>query len=190
MPKSPHFLDYDPDDIDVRVADLIVATHDAPDPLAHPKISEALGILRKSLNMDVVFVSQFKDRRRTFRVVDVGPGFTKVTAGHSDPLEESWCHYVAEGRVPEFLKDAGPQVRDGTLPDPKMPIGTHLSTPIRLQNGEVYGTLCCFSQDVVEGASETDLGRLRSAARLLARDLHQEGMGGELTLEPLQPKPR
>lgn len=188
--KSTHFLNYDPDDIDVRVADLIVATHDAPDPLAHPKISEALGILRRSLDMDVVFVSQFKDRRRTFRVVDVGPGFTKVTAGHSDPLEESWCQYVAEGRAPEFLKDAGPRVKDGTLPDPKMQIGTHVSTPIRLNNGEVYGTLCCFSQRVVDGATETDLGRLRSAAKLLANELHREGMGGEMTLEPLQPKPR
>jgi hypothetical protein len=190
MTKLPHFHDYDPDDIDVRISELIVATHDAPDPLAHPKVGQALGILRESLNMDVVFVSQFKDSRRTFRVVDVGPGFTKVTAGHSDPVEESWCHHVAQGRLPEFIKDAQPRVASGELPRPGEPIGTHLSTPIRLGNGEVYGTLCCFSHGVVDSASELDLRRLRSAAKLLAQDLHQDGMGSELTLEPLQPKPR
>jgi GAF domain-containing protein len=189
MTKLPNYLDYDPDDIDVRVADLIVATHDAPDPLAHPKISEALGILRRSLHMDVVFVSQFSNHRRTFKVVDVGPGLTKVQAGHSDPLEETWCHYVVEGRLPEFVKDAGAAVAAGTVPAAREPIGTYLSTPIRLQNGEVYGTLCCFSHQVVDGASDTDLGRLRSAAKLLAQDLHQDGMGGEMTLEPLERKP-
>jgi hypothetical protein len=184
MPQLPNFLDYDPDDIDVRISELIVATHDSPDPLAHPKVSQALGILRKSLNMDVVFVSQFRHQRRTFKFVDCGPGLTKVVAGQSDPLEESWCHYVVEGRLPEFVKDARPHVQAGTVPPPGMPIGTHVSTPIRLNNGDVYGTLCCFSHTVVESANETDLRRLQITAKLLAQDLHQDGMGDELTLEP------
>ena len=83
-----HFLEYDPDDIDVRISELLVATSDAADPLVHPKVQEALCILRNHLDMDVVFVSQFRNNRRTFRVVETKPGVTVVKAGQSDPVEE------------------------------------------------------------------------------------------------------
>jgi len=181
----PHFLDYDPADIDVRIAELIVATHEGGDPLVHPKVQEALGILRRSLNMDVVFVSHLHDGRRTFRVVDSNPNLTKVVAGQSDPIEESWCHYVVSGRAPQFMRDAKPFVDDGAVPAPGFSIGTHLSTPLVLQNGEVYGTLCCFSHDVKDGVSEMDLKRLRITASVLAEELQHAGIGGELKLEPM-----
>jgi hypothetical protein len=181
-----HFLDYDPADIEVRVAELLIATHESGDPLVHPKVQQALGILRNSLNMDVVFVSQLHEGRRTFRVVDSKPNMTKVVAGHSDPIEESWCHYVVSGRAPQLMKDAKPYVEDGSVPDPGFPIGTHISTPLVLQNGSVYGTLCCFSHDVKEGVSEMDLTRLRITANLLAEELHMAGVGGDLTLQPLR----
>ncbi|GAB2597940.1 hypothetical protein GCM10027034_33870 [Ramlibacter solisilvae] len=185
MPPLPHFLDYDPADIEVRIAELLVATHEGGDPLVHAKVKEALGILRHSLDMDVVFVSQFQQGRRTFRVVDSKPNMTKVVAGQSDPLEESWCQYVVSGRAPQLMKDARPFVEDGTLPVPGFEIGTHLSTPVVLKNGQVYGTLCCFSQDVKDGVSEMDLRRLRITASLLSDELHQAGIGGELRLEPM-----
>ncbi|MBE7939514.1 MULTISPECIES: GAF domain-containing protein [Ramlibacter] len=184
MTALPHFLDYDPDDIDVRVAEMIVATHDTADPLAHPGVADALGILRRHLKMDVVFVSQLQDGRRSFKVVDSAAHVTRVVAGQSDPAEETWCKHVVEGRMPQFLRDAKPQVEAGVLPDPGMDIGTYMSTPITLKNGEVYGTLCCLSQDVVDGVSELDLRRLQIAAQLLAEDLHKSGVGAELTLEP------
>lgn len=180
-----NFLDYDPDDIDVRISELLVATVDAADPLLHPKVGQALGILREHLGMDVVFVSQLKDKRRTFRVVDSKPMFTKVVANQSDPVEESWCHHIVTGRAPQLMKDARPLVQDGTLPDPGFAIGTHLSTPVVLKNGSVYGTLCCFSADVKDGISELDLKRLQITANLLAEDLLHSGIGAEFALQPL-----
>ncbi|WP_200947314.1 GAF domain-containing protein [Ramlibacter sp. Leaf400] len=185
-----HFFDYDPDDIDVQFAELLTATHDSVDPLVHPKVSEALGLMRRHLGMDVMFVSQFRDRKRTFRVVDASPGLTKVVAGHSDPLEESWCHFVVEGRAPQLITDPAPLVEAGTLPEPDLPIGTHLSTPIRLKNGTVYGTLCCFSEEVKQGVSGTQLRRLQAAAKILGEDLSRTPLGAELELSPLEPPAR
>lgn len=95
-----HFLDYDPDDIDVRISELLVATSDSADPLVHPKVQEALGVVREHLAMDVVFVSQLRHNRRTFRVVESKPGLTLLKVGQSDPVEESWCHHVVNGRLP------------------------------------------------------------------------------------------
>lgn len=183
-----HYLDYEPDDIDVQIAELLVATSDAADPLLHPKVSEALRILRVHLKMDVVFVSQFKDNRRTFRVVDSNPDKTIIKAGMSDPLAESWCQRVVDGRLPQLVKDAAPHVAAGDVPAPPFEIGTHLSTPVVLKNGNVYGTLCCFSHDVHASVGSMDLKRLQITARLLAEDLHDTREVSELELQPLPDK--
>lgn len=162
---------YEPDDIDVRIAELLMAVPDEAEPFQHPKVQEALHVLRTHLDMDVAFMSQFKHGRRTFRVVDSSPQHTAVRAGHSDPVEETWCLYVVEGRLPRLVRDAGPYLRAKTVPPTALQIGTHISTPVILRNGKVYGTLCCFSADVKADISPMEMGRMQLTAQLLAEDL-------------------
>ncbi|QJW84158.1 GAF domain-containing protein [Ramlibacter terrae] len=163
-----HVPDYDPDDLDIHVAELLVATSDGADPELPPEVAEVLRLLRERLGMDVAFVSQIAEGRRTFKVVDSRPDFTVIQAGMSDPVEESWCRGIIEGRLPELIEDAAPFVASKRVPDPGIPIGTHLSTPVRLSDGSVYGTLCCFSRTVQAGA---DIKRLQYTASLLAAKL-------------------
>lgn len=158
-------LNYDPDDLDVRITELLVATSDSADSELPSGVSEVLKLLRERMGMDAAFVAQVADGRRTFKVVDSRPDFTVIQPGMSDPIEESWCQKVIEGKLPEFMADAAPFVSSGQAPKPGFPIGTHLSTPIRLSDGSVYGTLCCFSRSV-NGAA--DINRLRYTASLLA----------------------
>jgi hypothetical protein len=181
------FLDYDPDDIDVKIAELLIATSDSADPVLHPQVRQVLSILRERLRMDVAFVSQFMNHRRTFKVVDNGPGKTLVVAGQSDPLEDTWCQHVVDGRVPQLIKDARTCVAAGALPPPRQEIGTYLSTPVVLKNGSVYGTLCCFATAVHDDVSERDLKRLQVTAKLLARNLQDAEVAGEMELEPVVP---
>ncbi|WCM94099.1 GAF domain-containing protein [Acidovorax sp. NCPPB 2350] len=162
------FLDYDPDDLDVRISELLVATSDSADPELPMAVSEVLKLLRTRLGMDVAFVSQIADDRRTIKAVDSGPDFAPLAVGMSDPVEESWCQRVVEGRLPERMEDAAAYVASGQAPDPGFPIGTHLSTPVRLSGGAVYGTLCCFSRGI---HAEADIDRLRYTASLLAAKL-------------------
>ncbi|MCD2513396.1 GAF domain-containing protein [Comamonas endophytica] len=162
-------MDYDPNDIDVKISELLVATSDEADPELPSAVPEVLRLIRSKLNMDVAFVSEFTDGRRTFKAVDSAPGFTPhLEAGMSDPLEESWCQRVVEGRLPEEIRDAAPYVASGQAPNPGFPIGTHLSTPVRLADGTVYGTLCCFSRGV---KAEADADLLRRTANVLAAKL-------------------
>lgn len=161
-------LNYNPDDIDVTICELLVATSDAADPELPATISEVLQLLRVRLGMDVAFVSQITDGRRTLKALDHAPDFTHLSAGMSDPVEESWCQRVIEGRLPERMRDAAPYIAAGQAPAPGFPIGTHLSTPVRLADGTVYGTLCCFSRGV---HAEADINRLRYTANLLAARL-------------------
>jgi GAF domain len=162
------YLDYEPDDLDVKISELLVATSDSADPELPAAVPEVLKLLRTRLGMDVAFVSQIADDRRTIKVVDSAPDFAPVQTGASDPVEESWCQRVVEGRLPERMTDAAAYVASGKAPDPGFPIGTHLSTPVRLSDGEIYGTLCCFSRGV---HADADIDRLRYTAKLLASRL-------------------
>lgn len=161
-------LDYDPDDLDVKISELLVATSDSADPELPAAVPEVLKLLRTRLGMDVAFVSQLTADHRTIMAVDSAPDFSPVEVGRSDPVEESWCQRVVEGRLPERMEDAAPYIASGKAPDPGFPIGTHLSTPVRLSGRAVYGTLCCFSRGV---RADADIDRLRYTANLLAARL-------------------
>jgi len=162
-------LDYNPEDLDVKISELLVATSDASDPELPAAVAELLKLIRTKLGMDVAFVSEITDGRRVFKAVDSETGFEPhLEAGMSGPVESSWCQRVVEGRLPEVMKDAAPYVASGQAPDPGFPIGTHLSTPVRMPDGSVYGTLCCFSRGV---RAQTDIDLLRRTAHVLAAKL-------------------
>jgi GAF domain-containing protein len=163
---------FGPDDIEVQVSELLVATADQSDAELDQSIGEVLNLLRERMGMDVVFVSEFVDGQRVFRKVSQAPGVDLLAEGQGEPLEQSWCKRVVDGRLPQYIADArqdpaaAPLLRDLTFP-----IGTHISTPVVLANGEVFGTLCCFSFEPSGRASPDDLSRLKLTARLAAQRL-------------------
>lgn len=178
--------DYDPKDLDVKIFELLVCTPDAADPLVDPQVKQALSMYRQHLNMDVVFVSQFESGHRSFRMVESKPGNNLLQVGQSDPVEQSWCQHVVTGRLPQLMKDAQPYVDKGAAPKVGIRIGTHLSTPILLKNGGVYGTLCCFSHEVQDQVGDQDLQRLQAMARMLAQKLEANAAATDLQLQPME----
>lgn len=161
-------LGYEPDDLDVRVSELLVATADESDDAIDDSVPEVLKLLRERMKMDVVFVSEFVDGQRIFRSVD-GPGQDIVHQGDSGPLEQSWCQRVVDGRMPPYIPDASKDPSTSELLKAlPFPIGTHISTPIVLKNGDVYGTLCCFSFGPVDDPNPNDLKRLQYTAQMTA----------------------
>lgn len=163
-------LGYEPDDLMVKVSELMVATADGSDVDIDGSVLEVLRLLREKMHMDVVFVSEFVDGQRVFRGVDSAPDTQPVlAAGDSNPLEESWCQLVVDGRMPPHIPDASRDPATAEL-EKALPfrIGTHISTPIVLKGGEVYGTLCCFSFSPVKESNLNDLKRLQYTAQLAA----------------------
>lgn len=170
--KGFNHLGYADDALSVKVSELLVATADESDAMVDQAITDVLRLLRERMKMDVVFVSEFVEGRRVFRQVDAATPDSPLQPGASDPLEETWCQRVVDGRLPGFIADArrDPQAAPllGQLP---FPIGTHISTPVVLGNGEVYGTLCCFSFHPQDQPNPEDLSRLQLTAQLAARKL-------------------
>ena len=172
MPLSVHDLGYEPDDLKVTVSEMLVATADQSDEALDRNITDVLRTLRERMKMDVVFCSEFVDGRRVMRQVAADATRPVVQVGQSAALEESWCHHVVEGRLPGYLPDASqhPLARQLSASLP-FSIGTHISAPIVLSNGEVYGTLCSFSFSPQDNPNPDDLKTLEMTARLTAMRL-------------------
>jgi GAF domain-containing protein len=171
-----HDLGFEPDDLTVSISELLVATADQSDTLIDDAVPELLRLLRERLKMDVVFVSEFVDGRRVFRRVEAKPGIQGMQPGESDPLEVTWCQRVVDGRMPELSGDVDDLANRLDIPPAGMQVGAYLSTPIVLQDGRIYGTLCCLSAATNPTLNERDLRNLKYSARLTARKIEQGQM--------------
>lgn len=141
-----------------------------------PSLPRLLGAIRQHLGMDVAFVSEFISGRRFFRQVDTdGSRPAPIAVGGSDPTEDSYCQRVVDGRLPELIPDACANAEALTLAATRaLPVGAHISVPIRLSDGQVYGTLCCFSYTPDATLTERDLGLMRVFAAMVGEQVQEE----------------
>lgn len=140
-------------------------------------VDKVLHAIRNHLDMDVAFVAEFRTHDRVFRHVDAR-GRTPISSGDAAPLEQGYCKRVVDGRLPELIPDTQRVPAAMALPETQaVPIGAHLSVPIRLSDGRVFGTFCCFSFAADPSLGERDLKMMHVFADLLAdqidRDLEQ-----------------
>ncbi len=145
-----------------------------------PRLADdALRAIRNHLGMDVAFISEFTATERVFRYVDADAADCPVEVGGADPLEDSYCQRVVDGRLPELINDAAVHPAAAELPvTAALPVGAHLSVPIRLADGRVFGTFCCFSAAPDHSLNDRDLAMMRVFADLtgaqIDHDLHQD----------------
>jgi GAF domain-containing protein len=125
--------------------------------------------LREHLGMEVIFVSEIRDGNRMFQHVDTAPGKELIATGGGSSLEESFCQCVLDGTLPQLVHDAATHPAFPQLPATPFRVGAHLSAPIVLSNGKVYGTLCCFSQGANNSLTVRDLQKLECVAKLTAK---------------------
>lgn len=146
-----------------------------------------LDVVRGHLGMDVAFISRVAGGRRVFEYVATDPEFRPVVPGGSDILEETYCGRVLDGRIPELIIDAAdvPEVAD-LAATRDLPVGSHVSTPIRTSDGGTYGTLCCFSRAVNPRLTQRDVEVLRTFATVVSAHLEplvEQQRSTELTRE-------
>lgn len=146
---------------------------DAPVERIDRAVHEVVRLMREHLGMDVAFVSHLRGGRRYLVTVDTRAGAEVIAAGDSAPADESFCQRVIDGRLPESIQDVSKLPQASELPATPFAIGSHLSTPVVLGNGSVYGTMCCFTFQAARPLVERDLKRLRMAAGLTARLIDQ-----------------
>ncbi|WP_075795232.1 sensor domain-containing protein [Massilia putida] len=138
-------------------------------------IQESLRAIRTHLNMDVAFVSRFTDGKREFLFVDAEAENPPIAPGGADRLEESYCQRVVDGRLPEIMPDAFLNDEALSLPATRLlPVRAHLSVPIVLKSGKIYGTYCCFSYSADQSLNERDRNMMRIFADLIGTMVEEE----------------
>ena len=138
-------------------------------------LQSALSAVRKHLGMDVAYLSEFVDGRSVFRRVDA-PGLEALAkVGDSHSLDDVYCQHILEGRLPELIPNTANEPLAASMPiTAAIPIGSHMSIPIRLKDGSAYGMFCCISRKPNETLNARDLGTMRVFADLATRQINND----------------
>ncbi|MDM0112308.1 GAF domain-containing protein [Variovorax sp. J22R133] len=146
---------------------LLLATPEKCDPLLDPTLSQMLRLVREHLQMDVVFVTQYVDERNVFVRVEADAGI-RALEGTAQPRAESFCQRILDGRLPRVMPDVPALHATHDVPVTSIPIGSYMAAPVQLQDGTLFGTLCCFSFERRPELGEREFKRLEMSAKLAA----------------------
>lgn len=176
MSRHYDFLDW-PDDIKgmtVVAGEFVVATPEGADHANDQPVTDLLRRVREGLGMDIVFISQFADGQRIIRHVQAtADNESEFRPGDCEPLEETFCKQIVDGRVPQ-LGGQVPAPPPGATGDAARQVGAYVTTPISAPDGSVFGTLCCISRrQRPELGTRSELESLQAVANLLSSVLER-----------------
>ena len=131
------------------------------------KLNKLLTIMRDHLGMNVAFISQFVDGKRVFRFIDSNNNSAAINVGDSDPLEETYCKKIVDRNLDGIILDTHENnITRNLAVTEKLSIGSYMGAPIRLSNGEVYGTFCCYKESADSTLNERDFAFLQAACEI------------------------
>lgn len=154
---------------------LFVATAD--DPVARRcAFAELLRNAREILGMDIAFVSEFVGDKRVFHHVSLSPQSTaQLSDGDADVRDESYCQRVVDGRLPGLIGDTAALCAAADLSITRtLGIGAFMSEPVVLDDGTVYGTVCCISHSPRTTLGNLQTDALRCVATFVAREVERQ----------------
>lgn len=132
-------------------------------------IRNALAFMRKHLEMDVAYLSEFIGEELVFRAVDAELSEQSVSEGQIVPLNQVYCRHIIAGRLPELMPDTNFVPFAQTIAiTTQLPIRAHMSIPIKRGDGSIYGMFCCFSREARPSLNDRDLEVMRAFASLSA----------------------
>ena len=138
-------------------------------------LSYILSVIRKHLDMDVAFISEITDDMRKIEIVDTAYPDSPLNPGHADPTEHTYCQRIIEGELNEVIQDTSKNHITKVMPiTEELQIGSYLGAPIVLNDGEVYGTFCCFSHTPNDSLNERDLALMKIFADIAARHIDKQ----------------
>ncbi len=136
---------------------------------AREEIGHMIETLRAHLDMDVAFVSrQIGNTHRIFTHV-AARGVAPLASGDHNPNENSLCWLVIQGKLPERVTDTSLYEAAACLPiTDAANVRSHFSVPMRRRDGEVHGSLCCFSYRPRPDIEERDMQMIRSVSAIVS----------------------
>lgn len=133
--------------------------------LNDPTIDRVLAAVRGHLGVEIAFVSRYiENRQRELTHVSTDLELP-MGAGFREPIEDSYCWHILEGRLPELIQDPADHPFTKTLAITDfLPVGCHLNVPLRLSDGRVWGSFCALSRTPDRTMGARDLNVVRAFA--------------------------
>jgi hypothetical protein len=143
---------------------VVCATSDTADSPLDRSITDILRLVREHLAMDVVFVARMVNDLNVVTLAD-----EMNLEGFSHPRAESLCQRVLDGRLPVVIPDLGKLRSTHDVPNLPVPVGSYMAAPVQLQDGSLYGMLCCLRIEASTDLHASQYKRLEMSARMVAR---------------------
>lgn len=125
------------------------------------KLANLLALVRKHLDMDVAFISEFINDERVFKVVDNPSENQIVKVGNADPINETYCQKITDDKLSPIITNTNANPITKAMPvTERLGIGAYIGVPINLSNGKLYGTFCCYKSHHDESLNDRDLSFL------------------------------
>jgi EAL domain-containing protein (putative c-di-GMP-specific phosphodiesterase class I) len=157
------------------LAGFLTAGESAP---GHSQIDAILEAVRQHLGMEIAYTSRYVGDEREFTHLSADFPLP-AKPGDREPLSESFCYYVLQGRLPELIHDARQYELAAQVPIVNaLPVGAHLNVPLRYKDGSIYGSFCCLSRNVDTSLTERDLSTMRVFADLAMDQIERERDAG------------
>jgi EAL domain-containing protein (putative c-di-GMP-specific phosphodiesterase class I) len=116
-----------------------------PEQTVDDLLRHALHVIRRHFAMDAAFIAEFRDGQRVFRYLEQAGDAYPLREGDADPLEDTYCQRIVDGRLPAVIPDTAACDEAAALPVTRaLGVGSCLGVPIHLGDGRLYGTFCCF----------------------------------------------
>jgi hypothetical protein len=145
-----------------------------------PSVERALEAMREFLGMDVAYTSEIIGDQMALRAVEGDGASFCISEGMSLPSEQTYCHRVMAGRLPNVNPDIRGDDRAASLPITQIgDIGAFTSVPLHFSDGRLYGTLCAASHDAMPSLGYRELQFLHVFARIVADQLEREEIQGQ-----------
>lgn len=135
-------------------------------------LQNAIAAIREHLGMKIAYVSKFEGNHSVFRSVDA-PGFEHlIKVDDSVSLDDVYCRHILAGDLPELMADTSKFPLATALPiTAALPIGSHISVPLRAGDGETVGMFCCLSPEPNPSLSQRDLQVMRVFADIIGEQV-------------------
>jgi response regulator RpfG family c-di-GMP phosphodiesterase len=139
-----------------------------------PSVELALEAMREFLGMEVAYTSEIVGDQMALRAVDGDGESFSIAEGMSLPAEQTYCHRVITGRLPNVNPDIRGDDRAAQMPITQIAgIGAFTSVPLRFTDGRLYGTLCAASHEAKPSLGHRELQFLHVFARIVADQLER-----------------
>ncbi|MGE0730128.1 MAG: EAL domain-containing protein [Acidimicrobiia bacterium] len=108
---------------------------------ADEQVAELLRVAKRALGLSLTFLSRLDGTTQHLEVVE--SSIPLFRDGQTQPQQTSFCQAILDGKLPPVIPNVAKLPEAKRLPAARFPrIRSFVSVPVRLSDGELYGTFC------------------------------------------------